>query len=109
MLSRLLDARNDLQRYVRHHLYVAPLVFEIALLLDDTAIDTPCGHVVDVGYIHVQETLVVAHVLVSLKTVLKYEHLAVFSRVHRTCIDVDVRVDLHGSDYEATRLKDLRN
>jgi len=51
------------------------------------------------------EALVVAQVEVGLGAVLGNEHLPVLEGAHRAGIDVDVRVELEESDFDAARFE----
>jgi len=69
-------------------------------------VDLAGGEVVRAAHARGDETLVVAQVQVSLGAVVGDEHLAVLERRHGARIDVDVRIELDESDFEAPRLQD---
>ena len=51
----------------------------------------------------VEEPLVVAEIEIGLGAVVEDEHLAVLERVHRSRVDVDVRIELLDDDLQTTR------
>src|SRR3989344_733891 len=101
------NARDDRERDMRHHLDAFSLILEIALFLDDRLVHQPGGHIIVAIELDIQEALVIAHILIGFRPVFQYEDLAVFRRVHRTRIHVDIRIDLERCHGQAARLQDL--
>ena len=96
-LGHLQDAAFDLIGDVWDHLHGIAEVLPAAFPGDDFRIHLAGGHIRRTGQIPVQEALIVADVEVGLGSVLGHEHLAVLERIHRSRIDVEVRVEfLHG-------------
>ena len=93
-LRALEDARLDLVGDVGNHLHGAAQVFAAPLFLDDGLVDLAAGRVVQPRHPLRDEALVVAEVEIGLRAVVGDEHLAVLRRVHRSRIDVEVRIQL---------------
>src|SRR3989344_4802979 len=70
-------------------------VAEGALARDDGLIHHPARHVVLVGQIATEKTLIIAHILISLKAAPKHKHLSMLGRIHRPRINVQIRINLH--------------
>ena len=98
----LTDVQFDLIRDVRDDLDGLAEVFASAFLLDHRLVDLAGGEVVALGHPGPAEALVVAQVEVGLGTVLSDEDLAVLKGTHSAWIDVDVRIQLHEGDLDAT-------
>ena len=101
-----LDAVFDLVRDMRDHLDGRAQIIAAPFFVDDRAVDLPGGDVVQPGQVLVDEALVVPEVEVGLRTVFGHEHLAVLVRIHRTGIDVDVRVELLAAHRDAAALEE---
>jgi hypothetical protein len=52
-----------------------------------------------------REPLVMPEVQIRLRTVVRHKHFAVLERIHRSGIDVDVRIELHHRDLVAPRFQ----
>ena len=76
------------------------------LLGEHVLVDRPGGRVRLLRERHVDETFVVPEVEVGLTAVVGDEHLPVLERVHRSRVDVDVRIQLLHRDPEATGLEE---
>ena len=100
------DAFLDLVRDVRDDLHGLSEVVPAPLLGDDALIHGAGGDVGPAVQVLVGEALVVAEVEVGLGAVIEHEHLAVLERVHRTRVDVDVRVELLVGHVEAAGLEE---
>src|SRR5438105_2243129 len=100
------DERLDLIGDVRDHLHGAAEVIAAPLLADHAFVNLAGGEVVAPGHLHVDEALVVAQVEIGLGAVVGHEHLAMLERAHRSRIDVDVRIELEVSDFDAARFED---
>ena len=73
-------------------------VFAAAFLRDDGRVDLTGRRVRRAGEVHVQETLVVADIEVSFRTVFRDENLTVLEGIHGPRIDIDVGIELlHGN------------
>ncbi len=88
------DPRLDLVRDVRDDLHGVAEVLPAPLLRDDGRVHLTgrdVGRAVEVG---VEEPLVVADIEVGLGAIVGDEDLTVLERVHRSRIDVEVRIQL---------------
>ena len=99
------DPLLDLVGDVRDHLDGVAEVVAAALLGDHPGVDLPGRDVGDLAQVGVEEALVVTDVEVGLPTVVGDEHLAVLERVHRSRVDVEVRVQLLHGDPQPTCLE----
>ena len=79
----------------------------LAFLGDDGVINLARSHIVGLGRVYAQETLIVAQVEVRLGAVFRDIALAVFVRVERTGIDVDVGIEFLDGDAQAACLQEL--
>src|SRR6266699_1963711 len=100
------DERLDLVGDMRDHLHRAAEVVAATLLFYHGIVDLAGGEVVVAVHPGRLETLVVAQIEVGLGAVLGNEHLPVLEGAHRAGIDVDVRVELEESDFDAARFED---
>ena len=105
VVSHPLDAALDLVGDVRDHLNGLAEVVATTLRREHRLIDRAGRGVGVPRQVLVDESLVVAEVEVGLTTVVGHEHLAVFERVHRARIDVDVRIELLERDPQAAQLE----
>src|SRR5690606_9948623 len=104
----LVDAAPDLVGDVRDHLHGRAEVVATALLADHGFVDPAGGDRIAAAQAGAHEALVVAQVQVGLGTVVGDVDLAVLERAHRARVHVDVRVQLHHRDLQATGLEDGR-
>ena len=88
------DALLDLVGDVRDHLHGLAEVLALALLGEHRLVDRTGRRVRAARERNVDEAFVVPEVEVGLALVVGDEHLAVLERVHRSGVDVDVRVEL---------------
>ena len=88
------DVRNDLHRFAE--------VISAPLFGDDLFVKTTGRPVVVARKFGVGEALVVAEVEIGFRAVVSDEDFAVLERRHRPRIDVQVRIELHQIDFEAT-------
>ena len=100
------DAALDLVGDVRDDLHGLAEVVAAAFGGEHGLVDRAGGGVGVARQALVDEALVVAEVEVGLAAVVGDEHLAVFERVHRARVDVDVRVELLQGDPQATELEE---
>ena len=89
------DVRDDLHRVAE--------VLTPALAGDDLGVDLSGRDVGRLAQVDVEEPLVVPDVEVGLSTVIGHEDLAVLERVHRSGVDVQIRVELLHHDPQAAR------
>ena len=100
------DARLDLVGDVRDHLHGLAEVLAAPFLGEDGLVDRSGGRVRLPGERDVDEALVVAEVEVGLALVVGDEDLTVLERVHRSRVDVDVRVELLHRDPQPATLEE---
>ena len=77
-----------------------------ALLFDNRAVYLTGGDIMSSGELDIQEALIVAKVEVNLASVPEHKHFTVLCRVHCTCIDIQVGIDLDCGNPVATVLQD---
>src|SRR6266581_3324109 len=99
------NERLDLVGDMRDHLHGAAEVVAAALLSYHRIVDLTGGEVVVAMHPGRLEALVVAQIEVGLGAVLGDEHLSALEMAHRAGIDVDVRVELEESDFDAARFE----
>ena len=75
---------------MRDHLYGFAEKLSAAFLVDDALVDAPGGDVVGFGSRNIRKAFVVAEVEVGFGAVFGYVALAVFVRIQRAGIDIDV-------------------
>ena len=100
------DPRLDLVGDVGDDLDRVAEIVAAPLLLDHRQIDRTGGHVGASAQVLAGEALVVAEIEVGLSPVVGDEDLAVLERVHRSGVDVDVRVELLVDDAETAGAKE---
>ena len=100
------DAALDLVGDVGDDLDGPPQEFAAPLGGYDRRVDGAGGGVRIAGQVLVDEPFVVPEVEVGLAAVVGHEHLAVFERVQRSRVDVDVRVQFLDDDPEAPLLQE---
>ena len=98
VLNLVGDMRDDLNRVAQ--------VFAAALLGDHRGIHLAGRRISGARQIHVEEALVVADIQISLRAVLRHEHLAMLEGVHRAGIDVDVGIELLHDHMQSPRSKE---
>jgi hypothetical protein len=101
-LDEILDFVGD----VGNHLHRLAEVVATALLLEHALVDLAGGEVVGAAHARRDESFVVAQVQVGFGAVVGDEHFAMLERRHGARIDVDVRIELDESDFEAPRFQD---
>ena len=77
-----------------HHLNGLAQIVTASLALNDGLVDAACGDAVVAGGADAGKPFVVPQVEVGFETVLRHVALAVFVRVQRPRIDIDVGVEL---------------
>ncbi|MNV59876.1 hypothetical protein D3C71_1523210 [compost metagenome] len=103
--SGLVDAAADFVGDMRNDLHGGAQVIAPALLADHVLVDTTGGDRILSAQPGMHETLVVAQVQIGLGTVVGDVDLTMLERTHRAWIDIDVRIQLHHRDLQATRLE----
>ena len=83
---------------VGNNLHGLTEIFAVSLLIEDVPVDLARGKVGILVEIFVDEPLVVAEVEVGFRAVVGDEHFAVLIGTHRAGVDVDIGVELLGSD-----------
>ena len=93
-LGAVLEAAHDLVADMRDSLDALTAVAERALLLDDMFVDHAARDVVVPSQITIEKPLIVAHILISLETVVEHENFTMFGRIHGAGIHVEIRIYL---------------
>src|SRR5690606_4122869 len=104
----LVDAALDLVGDVRDHLHGRAEVVAATLLADDFLVDPAGGDRIAAAQPGAHEALVVTQVQVGLGPVIGDVDLAVLERAHGARVHVDIGVQLHHRDLQATGLEDGR-
>lgn len=104
----LIDATADFVGDMRNHLHGGTQIIAATLLADHVLVDTAGGHRVLARQARAHVALVVAQIQVGFGTVVGDVDLAMLERAHRARIHVDIRVQLHHRDLQATRFKNGR-
>ena len=99
------DPLLDLVGDVRDHLHRLTEVLAFAFLGEHRLVDRTGRGVRTTRQRNVDEAFVVTEVEVGLALVVGDEHLAVLERVHRSGVDVDIRIELLHRDVQATTLQ----
>src|SRR5690606_29035920 len=94
-LDLISDVRDDLHRVTQ--------ILAAALLRDDVAVNLTRRDVRSLIQVDVKEPLIVTDVEVGLGTIIGDENLAMLERVHRSRIDIEVRVELLHHNPQPTR------
>lgn len=97
----VLDGIGD----VRYHLNGLAKVVAAALLFNDITVDLSGGDVVFSGEGNIEESFIVSEVKVNFTAVIQDKHFTMVKRTEGACINVQIRVDLDGSNTEAKRLE----
>ena len=95
----------DLIGHMWNHLYRPAAVVPVALLIQHRPVDFAGRHIGIIVQALIDESLVVTKIQIRLGTVVRHKHLAVLDRIHRTGIDVQVRVKFLHRDLIAARLQ----
>ena len=99
------DAVLDLIGDVRNDLHCRTEVIAATFLGDDALVDAAGRKVAVARSRRTDEALVMAQIEIGFGAVTGDEHFAVLKRTHGAWIDIDVRIQLHHADLEATRLE----
>ena len=91
--------------HMRNHLHRAAEIIALALLREQRGIDAACGDIVGFFGVHVGEALVMAEIEIGLRAIFGDEHLAMLGGVHRSRIDVQIRIELAQTHREAAALQ----
>ena len=95
MVSRSLHASDNLVAHMRYRLDEFSVVTERAFAIDNRLVHHSARHVIFVREVATEETFVITHILVGFKTGAKYENFAVLGRIHRACINIQIRINFH--------------
>src|SRR5438093_12041465 len=82
-----------------------PDVVTTSVLRHHHAVHLRRGDVVLPGQVNIEKAYVAAEVQVDLRSVIEDKDLAVLVRVHRARVDIQVGVDLDGTDLQSLRLQ----
>ncbi|MNM57342.1 hypothetical protein D3C81_685400 [compost metagenome] len=104
-LGGFVHAATDLVGDVRNDLHGRAQVVAAALLANHFFVDATGGDRVLAAQAGTHEALVVAQVEIGFGAVVGDIHLTVLERAHGARIDVDVRIELHHRDLQATRFE----
>lgn len=102
----LVDATADLVGDMRDHLHGGAQVIAATLLADHVLVDPAGGDRVLARQPRAHVALVVTQIQVGLGAVVGDVDLAMLERAHRARVHIDVRVQLHHRDLQATRFQD---
>ena len=90
---------------MRDHLYGCSAVIAVALFLKNIPVHTARGHVAVLRQVFIDKTLVMSQIQIGLCTVIGYKYLAVLKRVHRTWVNIQIRVKLLHRHTQSARLQ----
>lgn len=90
---------------MRDNLHGPTQVFAVALTLQYFGIDFTSREVTVLVQVDIDKPFVVTQIQVCFGTVIGYEHFTVLVRVHRTGIDVQIRVKLLNGNFETATLQ----
>ena len=105
LVIRMIEITLDLVRDVWDDLDGMTLILTVTLLVEDGPVHLTGGDIAPVIQGLVDETLVMTEIEVGLRTIIRDENLTMLNRVHRTRIDVDVRIELLHGNLIAARLQ----
>ena len=92
----------DLIGNVGNYLYSAATVIATTLLRQNSPVNLTCGYIGIFSQTFINETLVVAKIQISFRTVIGNEHFAVLIRTHRAGVNIDIRIKLLNGDLIAS-------
>ena len=90
---------------MRDHLYGATQVFPAPLLLDDGLVNLSGGRVVEAAHPLRQKPFVVPEIQIGLGAVVGDEDLPVLHGIHRSRIDIQIRIEFLDGDFKAPRFE----
>ena len=105
LVIRMIEITLDLVRDVWDDLHGVSLILAVALLVQNGPVHLSGGDIASMIQGLVDETLVVTEIEVGFRTIIRDENLTMLDRVHRTRIDVDIRVELLHGNLIAARLQ----
>jgi len=105
LVVMLQDSVFNLIGDMRHHLYGLAEVVAVTFLVDNSLIDLTRGHRVGLCGADAREALVVTEVEVGLGAIDGHIALAVFVRVQRSRVDIDVWVEFLNGNAKAAGLQ----
>ena len=88
------------------HLDGLAQVFAAALALDDLEVDLTGRCVIGLRHVYIKKPLVVAQIEIGLGSIIRDVHFTMLIRIHRTRIDIDVRIEFQDRDRKATLLQE---
>ncbi|MCH8844798.1 MAG: hypothetical protein IID61_17705, partial [SAR324 cluster bacterium] len=96
----------DLIRHVGNHLHRSAEIISPALLRYYRVVNSSGGNVVVLGEGFIQKAFIVAQVKIGLGPVIGNEHLTVLQRIHRSRINIQIRIELHDGHRKPTGFKE---
>ena len=99
------DAVLDFVGHVRNHLHGFAEVIAAPFLQDHAFVNLAAGEIVVARKNAIGEALVVAEIEIGLRAVVQHVDFAVLERVHRSRIDVQIRIELLEDDAQAAQLE----
>ena len=94
----------DLIGNVGNYLYSAATVIATTLLRQNSPVNLTCGYIGIFSQTFINETLVVAKIQISFRTVIGNEHFTMLDWIHGSRVNVDVRIKFLHGNFVATGL-----
>ena len=90
---------------VRNHLHGFPEVIAAAFLEDHVFVNLAAGEIIVAREDAIGEALVMAEIEIGFGAVIEHVNFAVLERVHRSRIDIQIRIELLKDDAQAAQLE----
>ena len=104
-ITEYLDTLFDLVGDVRDYLHGLAQKLTAALLFDDRKVNAAGGYVVGLGGFHIEKTLVMPQVEIRFRSVGSHVAFAMFVRVERTGIHIDIGIEFLDGYFVPSGLK----
>ena len=107
LFAQELNATLDFVRNMRDYLHGFAQIVPAPFLANNRLINTSRGYIIAPRRLHIEETFVMTQVQIRFASVIRYVAFAVFIRIKRSRIDIDIGIELLNRYFVATCLEQL--
>ena len=90
---------------MRDYLNGRPEIFTSSFAVQNIPVDSSGGEIRELIQILVDESLIMSEIQIGLRSVIRNINLTMLVRAHGSGIDIDIRVELLGSDLKSSCLE----
>ncbi len=100
-VGRAFNSPQNFFRNVRDGIHAFAVVTERPFFINHILINHPAGHIIFRRDAGAEKPFVITHILIAFQTGIQHKHLAVFNRIHRAGVHIQIGINFHQIQLEA--------